>query len=273
MSNNKPIGVFDSGLGGLTVVKELRKILPYEDIVYFGDTGRVPYGTKSRDTIIKYAIEDERFLISKDVKMVIAACGTVSAVASHTGDNLPVPFINVVEPTAIAAVNATKNGKIGILGTSATVNSKSFEKIIANLNPSIKTVSQACPMFVQLVESGWIERDNEVAIATAKRYLKPLVDAGVDTVILGCTHFPILSSIIGEIVGKDVVLVNSGKCAARAAAETLNDSDLLTSDSENGDLHFYVSDKPDTFSQTASILLGSDVDDVVEYADVSGFGC
>lgn len=273
MSNNKPIGVFDSGLGGLTVVKELRKILPYEEIVYFGDTGRVPYGTKSRDTIIKYAVEDERFLISKDVKMVIAACGTVSSVASHTGNSLPVPFINVVEPTAKAAVEATRNGKIGILGTSATINSKSFEKEISRFDPNIVTVSQACPLFVQLVESGWIEKDNEVAVAAAKRYLKPLVDAGVDTVILGCTHFPILSTIIGDIVGDDVVLINSGKCAARNAAESLKNRNLLSSSNKCGSIRFYVSDKPDSFMQTASVLLGSNIEDDIEFVDISSFGC
>ena len=271
MPNNKPIGVFDSGLGGLSVVKELKTILPQESIVYFGDTGRVPYGTKSKNTIVKYAVEDERFLISKDVKMVIAACGTVSSVAAHTGKKLPVPFVDVVVPTAKAAVQTTKNHKIGILGTSATVNSNSFEKAIKRLNKNIFTVSVACPLFVQLVESGWFQKDNEVAIAAAKRYLEPLLAAGVDTIILGCTHFPVLSDVISEIMGEGVTLVNSGRCAANAAAEMLERTDMLSS-AKKGKISFYVSDKPESFSKTASILLGDDIGNNVKFADASEFG-
>lgn len=271
MANNKPIGVFDSGLGGLSVVKELKKILPCENIVYFGDTGRVPYGTKSKNTIVKYAIEDEKFLLSKDVKMVIAACGTVSSVASHTGKKLPVPFVDVVGPTAAEAVSATKNMKIGILGTSATIKSESFEKAIKKLNKNISTISVACPLFVQLVESGWFHRDDEVSIAAAKRYLEPIVNAGVDTIILGCTHFPMLSEIISDIVGNDVTLINSGKCAANAAKELLQKKDMLSAN-KKGKISFYVSDKPDSFSKTASYLLGEDIGNNVKFANVSNFG-
>lgn len=271
MVNNKPIGVFDSGLGGLSVVKELKNILPQESIVYFGDTGRVPYGTKSKSTIIKYAIEDERFLISKDVKMVIAACGTVSSVAANTGKKLPVPFIDVVGPTAKAAVSATKNMKIGILGTSATINSNSFDKAIKKINKNISTVSVACPLFVQLVESGWFSKDDEIAISTAKRYLSPLVKEGVDTIILGCTHFPMLSGVIKDIVGDDVALINSGQCTAMAAAEFLKNNYMLSSN-KKGKTVFYVSDKPESFTKTASYLLGDDIGKNVKFADVSDFG-
>lgn len=271
MANNKPIGVFDSGLGGLSVVKELKSILPQESIVYFGDTGRVPYGTKSKSTIIKYAVEDEKFLISKDVKMVIAACGTVSSVAADTGKKLPVPFIDVVKPTAITAVNSTINMKIGILGTTATINSNSFDKAIKKLNKNISTVSVACPLFVQLVESGWFGRNDEIAVSTAKRYLEPLVKGGVDTIILGCTHFPMLSEVISDIVGENVTLINSGKCAAKAAADYLRKADLL-SINKKGKTVFYVSDKPESFTKTASYLLGDDIGKNVKFADVSDFG-
>ena len=271
MANNKPIGVFDSGLGGLSVVKELKSILPNENIVYFGDTGRVPYGTKSKSTIIKYAIEDEKFLLSKDVKMVIAACGTVSSVASHTGKKLPVPFVDVVLPTAKAAVSATKSMKIGILGTTATIKSQSFEKAIKKLNKNISTFSIACPLFVQLVESGWFHRDDEVAVAAAKRYLEPIVQAGVDTIILGCTHFPILSDVISDVVGDDVCLINSGKCAANAAAQLLSEKDMISLN-KKGKTTFYVSDKPDSFSKTASYLLGDDIGVNVKLANASDYG-
>ncbi len=272
MSNNKPIGVFDSGLGGLTVVKELKAILPNEDIVYFGDTGRVPYGTKSPDTIIRYATEDEAFLISKNVKMVIAACGTVSSVASETGKSLAVPFIDVVKPTAQAALNTTKNKRIGILGTSATVNSKSFENILNELDSEVYTISKACPLFVQLVESGWFSEENEVALAAAKRYLEPVVAENVDTIILGCTHFPLLSSVIRKIVGGNVKLINSGECAAKAAREQLEKDNLLSKSSKQGVTRFYVSDKPESFCETASVLLGEDIGDNVNFADASVLG-
>ena len=171
MSDNRPIGAFDSGLGGLSVIKELIKVLPNEDIVYFGDTGRVPYGTKSPETIVRYAREDEKFLCSKNVKLIIAACGTVSSVAAHTGDELSVPFIEVVTPACKAAVEATQNNKIAILGTSATVKSKSYEDRIKKLLPQAEITAVACPLFVSLVESGWIDKNDEVTVATAKRYL------------------------------------------------------------------------------------------------------
>lgn len=271
MADSRPIGAFDSGLGGLSVIKELEKVLPNENFVYFGDTGRVPYGTKSNETIVKYATEDEAFLLSKNVKLIIAACGTVSSVASHTKNDLPVPFIEVVTPASSEAVKATKNKKIGILGTSATVNSKSYENLILEMLPNAEITAVACPMFVQLVESGWIDKCDEVAVLTAKRYLQPLIDARVDTVILGCTHFPILSEIIGEILGESVTLINAGKCAADAAAKYLSDNGLLTDNTEKGECEFFVSDKIQNFSSVASILLGRDIESKVQKTDVSQF--
>lgn len=257
--DSRPIGVFDSGLGGLSVIKELNRVLPDENIIYFGDTGRVPYGTRSAETIVKYAKEDEKFLLSHDVKLIIAACGTVSSVASHTASSLPVPFIEVVTPASKAAVKATKNGKIGVLGTSATVNSNSYKLKMLEIKPDLEIVQVACPMFVQLVEAGWIDRNDEVTVATAKRYLQPLIEAGVDTVILGCTHFPAIKEIIADIMGEDVVLINSGTEAALTAAQYLKENGLL---GEGGRRRYFVSDRPQSFSTTAGILLGNEISDV-----------
>lgn len=257
--DSRPIGVFDSGLGGLSVIKELNRVLPDENIIYFGDTGRVPYGTRSAETIVKYAKEDEKFLLSHDVKLIIAACGTVSSVASHTANGLPVPFIEVVTPASKAAVKATKNGKIGVLGTSATVNSNSYKLKMLEIKPDLEILQVACPMFVQLVEAGWIDRNDEVTVATAKRYLQPLIDSGVDTVILGCTHFPAIKEIIADIMGEDVVLINSGTEAALTAAKYLKENGLL---GEGGHRRYFVSDRPQSFSTTAGILLGNEISDV-----------
>ena len=267
--DNRPIGVFDSGLGGLSVIKELNRVLSEENIIYFGDTGRVPYGTRSADTIVKYARQDERFLLSHDVKLIIAACGTVSSVASFTAKELPVPFIEVVTPAAKAAVEATKNGKIGVLGTSATVNSGSYKNKILETDPSVTVVQNACPLFVQLVEAGWIARDDEVTVATAVRYLNPLIEAGVDTVILGCTHFPAIKDIIGDIMGDKVTLINSGEQAAKAAVKYLNEHDLRGS---GGKRRYFVSDRAESFASIAGILLGSDIENDVEMINIDSFG-
>ncbi len=267
--DKRPIGVFDSGLGGLSVIKELNRVLPKENIVYFGDTGRVPYGTKSAETIVKYTRQDERFLLSHDVKLIIAACGTVSSVAGFTADELPVPFIEVVTPAAKAAVKATKNGRIGVLGTAATVNSNSYKNKMLEIDPTLAVVQNACPVFVQLVESGWIGRDDEVTIAAAKRYLQPLIEHKVDTVILGCTHFPAIKDIIADIMGDGVTLINSGEQAALAAAEYLNSNGLL---GEGGRRRYFVSDRAESFASIAGILLGTEIEDDVEMVAIESFG-
>ncbi|MDD4698755.1 MAG: glutamate racemase [Oscillospiraceae bacterium] len=272
MPDCRSIGVFDSGLGGLSVVKELICALPGEDIIYFGDTGRVPYGTRSFETIEKYARQDEAFLLSQNVKLIIAACGTVSAVAPHTGRELPVPFIEVVNPAAAAAVKATKSGRIGVIGTTATIKSGSYTKCMKSLNSQIEVIANDCPIFVPLVEAGWIERDNCVTIETAKRYLKPMIDGNVDTLILGCTHYPVLKDIIADIMGDNVVLINTGEQAAITAAQYLFDHDMLGNKSDVGQKHFFVSDRTDSFSHTASILLGSDITGSVERVDIDRIG-
>ena len=261
MADNRPIGVFDSGLGGLTVVKELCSELPNEDIVYFGDTGRVPYGPKSQSTIKQYAKEDERFLLSKDVKLIIAACGTVSSVAYDTADDLPVPFFGVVSYAAESAVRATKNGKIGVIGTSATVKSGKHKECILKLMPSSQVTACACPLFVPLVEEGWSDKSDIVVRETVARYLEPMVSAGVDTLIRGCTHYPVLSDAISDYLGYKVTLINAGTAVAEAVKEHLIINSSLNDSEELGKHNFYVSDKPDSFRNQASILLQREIDE------------
>ena len=256
MADNRAIGVFDSGLGGLTVAKEIMKLLPNENVVYFGDTGRVPYGTKGHDTIRKYALQDERFLLSKNVKMIVAACGTVSSVAADTAEQLPVPFVEVVSHSVRAAVAATKNNKIGILATSATINSGAHKRQILKLLPNAEVVESAGTLLVPIVEEGWINAGDTVAIETLKRYLKPMIDAKIDTLILGCTHFPVLSNIIQTILGSSVSLINMGEATAKAIADMLTTSDSLNLDTQNTKHEFYVSDKTASFENTLKILLG-----------------
>lgn len=269
MADKRPIGVFDSGLGGLTVVKEMIKQLPNEDIVYFGDTGRVPYGTRSVETIRKYTLQDEKFLLNNDVKLIVAACGTVSSVASDTALQLPVPFFEVVSHASKSAVNATKNGKIGVIGTNATVKSEQHKKHILKFMPKSEVITVSCPLFVPLVEEGWYSADDLVVTKTVERYLKPIIDFGADTLILGCTHYPVLSDAITKIMGKDVTLINAGTSTASAVKEYLTKNNLQ-SEKNSASHKFYVSDKPDSFRYQASILLGKDIDETqVQEVDLS----
>ena len=261
--DHRPIGVFDSGLGGLSAVRHLRQLLPQENIIYFGDTGRVPYGTRSRETIRRYTTEDCRFLLDHDVKYIIAACGTVSSVAPDILAELPVPAIGVVSPTAQAAANATSNGKIGILGTSATIRSASFEKALHRINPDIQITATPCPLFVPLVESGWISENDPVAIPMVHRYLAAVKEAGVDTLILGCTHFPLLAPIIQKELGDHVTLIDSGRETALLCAQQLEANGSL-SDRDTGVAKYFVSDQPEDFTQVAKVFLGESVEQTVE---------
>ncbi len=258
--SEQAIGVFDSGLGGLTAVKELIKVLPQENIIYFGDTARVPYGTRSDKTIRLYARQDADFLLSKGVKMIIAACGTVSSVATELYDTLPVPFTGVVYPTASAAVKATRNGKIGIIGTSATVKSCSYKKEILSQDERINVYQQDCPLFVPLVENGFISADDDIVKLVVERYLSEMKAEGIDTLILGCTHFPIIAQAISDYLGKNVTLIDSGKETALYAANILGSRGLLNSSSTLGSCTYYVSDTVDGFRKTADLFLGKSVE-------------
>ena len=258
MADNRPIGVFDSGLGGLTVVKEILNVLPNEDIIYFGDTDRVPYGTKSRDTIRRYASQDEAFLLSQNVKLIVAACGTVSSVASDIGEQLPVPYIEVVSHAAKAAVKATKNGKIGVIGTNATISSGEHKRVIKSLLSTAQVYVQSCTLFVPLVESGFIDEEDIIVYETVKRYLSPLKEAGVDTLILGCTHYPVLSNAIKRYMGNDVTLINAGISTAYAVKDVLIEKDLLNNSANTSTQKYFVSDVTPSFKTTAHLLLGKE---------------
>ncbi len=260
MGDNRAIGIFDSGLGGLTVAKEIIKLLPDENIVYFGDTGRVPYGTRSRDTILRYAREDEAFLLRQDVKLIVAACGTVSSVAAETGNELPVPFVEVVSHSAKSAVRATKNGKIGVLATAATINSGAHKKIITSLLPKAEVFESSGTLLVPLVEEGLTSADDIVVTEILRRYLSKFIEKRVDTVILGCTHFPLLSSAIKKVMGEDVTLINMGVSTAEAVRELLSERDALNHEGDSNH-RFYISDKPRSFTKTAAILLGESIDE------------
>ncbi len=269
--SNQPIGVFDSGLGGLTAVKQLREIMPHENIIYFGDTGRVPYGNRSVETIKRYASQDARFLLSKNVKMVIAACGTVSSTATELGEELPVPYINVIAPTAKAAVEATKNGRIGVIGTRATISAGAYKKEIEKLDAGIRVFQKDCPLFVPIVEEGFFGTDDPIASLTVERYLGILKEQKVDTIILGCTHYPILKPVIGEYVGPDVKLIDSGKETARFAASILAEKSLLNDSEQPGECGFFVSDRTESFSRIATIFLRSNIGENVSRVDIHNY--
>lgn len=269
--SGQPIGVFDSGLGGLTAVKQIRAIMPHENIIYFGDTGRVPYGNRSVETIRRYAAQDARFLLSNNVKMVIAACGTVSSNAKGLEEKLAVPFTGVIVPTALAAVKATKNGRIGVIGTKATIASCAYKNEIERISSDVQVFQQECPLFVPLVEEGIISPEDPITKLTVERYLKVLKDQKVDTIILGCTHYPILKAVIGEYVGMDVKLIDSGKETAIRAKQILEENNLLNESQEDGECKFFVSDRTEGFANIASIFLHSDIVDDVSRIDIQNY--
>jgi glutamate racemase len=270
--DNRPIGIFDSGLGGLTAVSELRKLMPNENIIYFGDTGRVPYGTRSKETIQKYAKQDIRFLLSKDVKLIIIACGTVSSVISDDMvADLPIPYMGVPIPAVKAAAKATKSGKVGVIGTPATIKSGAYERALANINPNFSIYTNACPLFVPLVESGFTNPGNEVTTLVAKQYLAPLIQADVDTLILGCTHYPIIKDIIQSVMGQHVTLIDSGQEVARSASEFLAQHDMLNESNEKAFTEYYISDTVEHFTTNAASILKKPVVGKVEKIDIESY--
>ena len=255
MASNAPIGVFDSGIGGTTVVKELMASLPNEKIIYYGDTARVPYGNKSKETIITYSRQIAKFLLEKEVKAIVIACNTASAVALETlRHELPVPVIGVVKPGAKAAAEATKNNKIGVIATRATVNSGIYEEFLKKTDPKIKVYKQACPLFVPLVEEGWI--DDDVTRSIIHRYLDGLLKKNIDALILGCTHYPLLAEEIGKVTGDKVKLVNPAFECAREFRYVLEENDILCEEENPHENEFYVSDDPVSFAKFANSILG-----------------
>ena len=267
--DHRPIGVFDSGLGGLTAVRELHRLLPGEDIIYFGDTGRVPYGGRSKDTIIKYARQDVHFLRTFDLKAIVIACGTVSTTALDVlaAEN-DIPVWGVVEPAARAAARSTRNRRVGLIGTQATIRSGAYERCIAGEAPDVAVLSRACPLFVPLVENGRFQPGDVVCTTVAEEYLAPIRDAGVDTLVLGCTHYPLLTRVIGGIMGPGVSLVNVGEQCAQSVARQLAEMDALAPAGGTGVSRYYVSDSVEDFSRLASIFLQKDVHDQVIQVDI-----
>ena len=258
---SSPIGVFDSGIGGLTVVAEIMRQLPNEEIVYFGDTARLPYGPKSAETVTQFAVEDTEFLLSRGVKMVVVACNTASSVAIDTlSSKYDLPIVGVIRPGALAAVSSTLDGRIGVIGTEGTIASHAYKREIAKLDRDAEVLEQSCPLFVPLAEEGWTDR--EVTLVIAHEYLTPLRDAGVDVVVLGCTHYPILKGTVGKVFGPSVRLIDSAEETAREVAERLASLGLERESGASLEHRFYVSDVPHRFKEQAERFLGGELPSV-----------
>ena len=269
-----PIGIFDSGVGGLTVLKEIFKLLPFEDCVYFGDVGRTPYGGRSKDIIIQFTRQDVAFLVEQKVKFIVSACNSVSSVAlQEVRADHEIEMIGVIEPGARAATERTKSGKIGVIGTHATINSNAYAKYIHEIDSKLKVFSLACPLFVPLAEEGYI--DKEATYNIAADYLQTMKDVDVDTLVLGCTHYPLLKHVIGDVMGNDVVLIDSAEETARVTRDILSDTGLLNPAASQtpcpeGEHKYFVSDVPERFSGLASRFLGREVSRITR-VDISRY--
>jgi glutamate racemase len=261
MSNPAPIGVFDSGMGGLTVVREMITQLPNESIIYFGDTARVPYGPKSPDTVLRYSREITSYLIAQGVKALVVACNTATAHALPAlREEFDIPIVGVIEPGARAAVASTKTNRVGVIGTAGTIKSRAYEKEIKKLLPDANVTAQACALFAPLVEEGWL--DSEVTRAVARNYLASIVSAEVDTLVLGCTHYPLMKTVIGNVVGREVRLIDSAHETAREVAQVLRAKGLEMDTPDSARYRFIASDAPDTFLALGQTFLGSPIDRV-----------
>jgi glutamate racemase len=261
MSSDAPVGVFDSGMGGLTVVREIISQLPNESVIYFGDTARVPYGPKSPDTVLRYSREITTYLRGEGVKALVIACNTATAHALPAlRREFDLPIVGVIEPGARAAASATKTRRVGVIGTAGTIRSHAYEKEIRKLMPDAQVTAQACALFVPLVEEGWV--DTEPTRAIARNYLAPLVTAEIDTLVLGCTHYPLMKTVIGNVVGREVRLIDSAYETAREAGQVLRASGLENTTPDQARYRFIASDAPDTFLTMGQRFLGSAIDRV-----------
>ena len=257
----KPIGIFDSGVGGLTVMSEVAKLLPGEDIIYFGDTARVPYGSKSKEAVSRFSQEICEFLLKKKVKLIIVACNTASAFALDKLQKLPVPVLGVIAPGAMAALEGTKNNRIGVIGTHGTIQSGSYIKAIKKLNSRVNVFSNACPLFVPLVEEGWLTKPATYEIA--KEYIAPLKAKKIDSLVLGCTHYPLLKKVIGDVAGKGVKLIDSASATAVCAKDILKEKNMLST-KKRGSYKFFVSDAPEKFKSVGEKFLGRRIQPVTK---------
>ncbi len=261
ISAKKPIGVFDSGIGGLTVAKSLFEILPNENIIYLGDTARLPYGTKSKETVTKYSIEITKFLLNKNVKMIVVACNTASSVAlPYLRRISDIPVIGVIKPGCKAAVSKTNNFKIGVIGTLGTIQSYSYKTQIHKFERDAEVFSKACSLFVQLAEDGWTE--NKIAELIAKEYLSEFKKLNIDTLILGCTHYPILKKVISNVLGKKINLIDSGEETAKEVRRILEQENLLNKQKKTGNHKFYVTDFQKKFKEISERFLGQPIRNV-----------
>jgi len=255
----KPIGVFDSGIGGLTVVRELMERLPNEEIVYFGDTARLPYGTKSPETVLRFSRQNLSFLKDKNVKLIVVACNTASSIALSTlVEEEEMPVVGVLLPGARAAARATHNKRVGVIGTTATIRSGAYEAALREIEPGIEIWSLPCPLFVPLAEEGWL--DNEITYLTAKSYLEPLAAFGADVLVLGCTHYPLLKDVIGRVVGGGVALVDSARETALEVERILGEKGLENDSGAPGSIQVYVSDVPYLIREVGERFLGRPIE-------------
>ncbi len=259
----KPIGIFDSGIGGLTVLKEILRVLPKESTIYLGDTARVPYGIRSPETVTRYSFENARFLFSKNIKILVVACNTASAVSLESiQKTTSIPVIGVIEPGAKAAVSCTKFKKVGVIGTDATIKSNSYTKAIKTFDSDIEIFSLPCPLFVPLVEEGWT--DDSIAESIAERYLEKIANKGIDTLVLGCTHYPLLKKTILKVMGKKVKLIDSAIETAEEIRNILGVSSLMKTDAGNAVREFYVTDSPERFVEVGEKFLGEKIDNILK---------
>lgn len=259
-----PIGIFDSGVGGLSVLKALKNILKSENYIYFGDTKRVPYGVKSKETILEYAKQDINFLVSKKCKIVVAACGTVSSYLNILPKNSSVDVIGVIAPTCKVAVNSTKNKKIGVMCTEAAAKSGAYKSEINKIDSSCKVFTIGCPKLVPIIETGNIYENNEKLIFAVKKYVDMLLSQNVDTIILGCTHYPLIKDIIKKVSRKDILIIDSGEETAKFVKEYIQKTNLNTKNSKLGKCDFFVSGCENQFSSNAKLFLKEDISDFVK---------
>ena len=261
MGKDAAIGIFDSGIGGLTVLQQVALLLPHEHLVYLGDTARTPYGTKSPDVVRQYASENTDFLIGRGLKMLVVACNTVSAVALEMlRDRYDIPVIGVIEPGVQAALRRSKRRRIGVIGTEATIASRAYTHALHELDPEVEVLTRACPLFVPLVEEGWVE--NKVTREAALVYLGSLKHSGIDTLILGCTHYPLLKNCLAEILGSSVYLIDSAEETAKVVRSTLASQGLLRRKGDGG-ASFFVTDVPDRFVKVGARFLGEQIESAV----------
>jgi len=261
MTNPAPIGVFDSGIGGLTVAHEVIRQLPHESIIYFGDTARVPYGPKSPETVRRYSREIAEFLRDEGVKSIVIACNTATAHAlGALRSEMDMPVIGVVEPGARAAVAATKSGHVGVIGTVGTIKSGAYERAIRDLDPDIVVTPRACPLFVPMVEEGWTE--HEATRLVAREYLEPMLNDEIDTLVLGCTHYPLLKPLLRDVLGANVRLIDSAEETAAETARTLSSAGLEADPAAEPEYRFIASDDPLQFLQLGQRFLGGTMEGV-----------